>query len=482
MPDHLFDYVDAPSIEIVSTKHEASSISVVFKNAPEKPAPGEPGKEAGDVLFVKYDRPVSELIVSLGETKKRKLDTFRVAGSALVRWMRKTGASQADIDLKAFEEFGDQEAFSALCEGIGLGAYKFNQYKTGDKEDSSSIHLYFRKDGGTQKYSDLLKIAQVTTNAINVARTWSHEPANVINPVTLAERCTAMAAKFGLKCTVLDDAALKELKAGAILAVGQGSKTPSRLIVLEYAGHNPSPDEKPVAIVGKAITFDSGGYSLKDSKNIVGMKYDKSGGILVVAALMAAAQLKLNQPIIGVIAAAENMVSAESYRPDDIITTLSGKTVEIISTDAEGRLVLADALTYTQKNYSPKCMIDLATLTGGVVVALGNIRAGIMSNNDQLAQSLIESGERTHEWLWRLPLDEEYFKLIKGDEADIKNSGGRGAHSTLGGMFLKQFVSDEVPWAHIDIAGMADTEEELPYSPKGSTGFGIRLLLDYIQK
>ena len=167
--------------------------------------------------------------------------------------------------------------------------------------------------------------------------------------------------------------------------------------------------------------------------------------------------------------------------PDDIITTLSGITVEIISTDAEGRLVLADALTYAQKNFAPEAMIDLATLTGGVVVALGHVRAGMMTNNNALAQKLMQSGERTYERLWQLPLDEEYGKLIKSKDADIKNAGGREAHSIMGGMFLKEFVSDEVPWAHLDIAGMADTAKELPYCPEGGTGFGVRLLIDYLE-
>jgi leucyl aminopeptidase len=181
-----------------------------------------------------------------------------------------------------------------------------------------------------------------------------------------------------------------------------------------------------------------------------------------------------------VIAAAENMVSQFAYRPDDIITTLSKKTVEIVSTDAEGRLVLADALTYAQQHYQPKEIIDLATLTGGVVVALGRVRAGLMTNRSDLANALIASGERTWERLWQLPLDDEYLQATKGDDADLKNSGGREGHAILGGIFLKQFVDDSIPWAHLDIAGLADSPKDLPYSPKGATGFGVRLLIDYL--
>ena len=211
------------------------------------------------------------------------------------------------------------------------------------------------------------------------------------------------------------------------------------------------------------------------------MKYDKSGGMTVIATLVAAARLGLKSPLVGVIAAAENMISGGAYRPNDIVKALNGKTIEIISADAEGRLVLSDALAYAQKNYQPRAMVDLATLTGGVVIALGSVRAGLMANNNSLAEALSASGERTFERLWRLPLDDEYFELIKGDDSDMKNSGARKAHPIIGGIFLKQFVSDDVPWAHIDIAGVADTDKDLPYCPKGATGFGVRLLLDYLQ-
>jgi leucyl aminopeptidase len=210
------------------------------------------------------------------------------------------------------------------------------------------------------------------------------------------------------------------------------------------------------------------------------MKYDKCGGMTVIATLMAAAQLGLKTPLVGVIAAAENMISGVAYRPNDIIRTMSGKTVEIISTDAEGRMVLCDALTFAQKNFEPRAMVDLATLTGAVLVALGSVRAGLLSNDDALAASLAASGEKTFERLWRLPMDEEYFDLIKGDDSDIKNSGGRFAGTITGGMFLKQFVADEIPWAHLDIAGVASPDKDGPYTPKGASGFGVRLLLDYL--
>jgi leucyl aminopeptidase len=254
------------------------------------------------------------------------------------------------------------------------------------------------------------------------------------------------------------------------------------LIVLEHPGRPGAKRDRPVVLVGKAITFDTGGYSLKDKNGIVGMKYDKCGGMAVLGVMRAVAALNLKTPVVGIIAAAENMISGKAYRPNDIITTMSGKTVEIISTDAEGRLVLADALTYACKHYKPRVLVDLATLTGGIVVALGNIRAGLMANNDALADALFASGEEVHERLWRMPLDDEYFELIKGDDSDVKNAGGRWAHPVTAGIFLKQFVDKKVPWAHLDIAGTGDTDKDQPYCPMGATGFGIRLLVDYIRK
>jgi leucyl aminopeptidase len=234
-------------------------------------------------------------------------------------------------------------------------------------------------------------------------------------------------------------------------------------------------------LVGKALTFDSGGYMVKDRQAIVGTKYDKAGGAAVLGALHAAAALHLEMPLVGVIPAAENMISAEAYRPDDILHSLSGKTVEVANTDAEGRLALCDALTYACRHYQPRALVDIATLTYGVVTALGKLRAGLMSNDDALAGALLAAGERSGERLWRLPLDAEYLELLHSDAADLKNySGSSGASPVTGGVFLEQFVPPGVPWAHLDILGTAATDVDLPYCPKGATGFGVRLLLDYL--
>jgi leucyl aminopeptidase len=355
-------------------------------------------------------------------------------------------------------------------EGLLLGSFSFDKYKK--KEDPVDSVIYL-----DPSEEILLQTCKTVCDAVNMAREWAHEPAAIINPQTLSERAQKFAKQFGLNCKILDDKQLTEMGAGAIVAVGQGSKTPSRMIILEYKG---TEKEKPVVLVGKALTFDSGGYSIKPGDSMVGMKYDKCGAMAVLGVLRAASQLKIATPIIGIICAAENMLSQNSYRPDDILISLSGKSIEVISTDAEGRLVLADGLTYAQQNFSPQAIIDLATLTGGCAVAYGHVRAGVLTNNQSLYRELFESGERTWERIWQLPNDEDYAKLIKGKDADIKNSGGRLASPVTGGMFLKEFVSDEVPWAHLDIAGVADLDEGTDYSVPGATGFGVRLLIDWL--
>jgi leucyl aminopeptidase len=446
--------------------------------APETLSPETAGKEAGEVRAVG-----GKTLLSLGAQKKLSAEMIRRAGGGLAKWLVKNNVTEAGLELGPL--FGlaagpVSSMVNALVEGILLGAFTFVNHKTVEekkKDTALSLLVDGAAGAGESEIEGFIQKATITAEAVNLAREWSHEPPNVINPVTLAERVQKVAAEVGLKCTVLDDEQLDAMGAGAIVAVGKGSSTPSRLIILEHAG---KAGGKPVALVGKALTMDTGGYSLKPSDSIVNMKYDKSGGMAVIATLVAAARLGLATSVVGVIAAAENMISCGAYRPDDILKALNGKTIEIISTDAEGRLVLADALTYTERTFAPRAMIDIATLTGAVVIALGSVRAGVLSTDDGLAEALSAAGERTYERIWRLPLDEEYFEQIKGDDSDIKNSGGRKAGSIIGGMFLKQFVTDATPWAHVDMAGMMDAEKEAPYSPKGGMGYGVRLFLDYL--
>lgn len=466
-------------LNVISKSTGSSGFPIFLTPAGDALAPERPGKEAGDVRLVPADGK-SQVLVSVGSKDKLALEMFRRAGGGLVRWMIKNEAGLAALDVSSLDAFEVKGSLEAFLEGLLLGAYRFDLHKS-KREEKLPVQLDLLVEGDLNDSQITARQAEALSQAVNLARSWVHEPPNVINPVTLAERVQDLGQKLGLKVTVLDDRQLAEMGAGALLAVGKGSQTPSRLIVIEYPGQGAKIGTAPVVLVGKAITFDTGGYSLKINNGMVGMKYDKSGAMAVVGTVQAAATLKLETPVVGIISAAENMISGGSYRPDDILTTLSGKTVEVVSSDAEGRLVLSDALTYAQQNYQPRAVIDLATLTGGVVVALGNFRAGLFSNNEDLAAALIASGEMTHERLWRLPMDDEYFDLIKSEDADFKNSGARNAHPIIGAIFLKQFINDGTPWAHLDIAGTADTEKELPYFGKGSTGFGIRLLIDYLK-
>ena len=433
-------------------------------------------KDAGEVRMLD-----GKAVLSLGAQNKLSAEIIRRAGGSLAKWLAKNNVENAGLELSILLGTGmpPSTAIMAFTEGLLLGAFTFGSYKSGNEDKSISLSLLVDNNTGVVQ-TDLqsyVKKASITAEAVNLSRAWAHEPPNVINPVSLAERVKKIAAETGLKCTILDDKQLEEMGAGSIVAVGKGSNTPSRLIILEHAG---TTGGKPVALVGKALTMDTGGYSLKTTDGIVGMKYDKSGGMTVIATLVAAAKLGLATPVVGVIAAAENMISGGAYRPNDILKALNGTTIEVISTDAEGRLVLADALTYTERTFQPRAMIDIATLTGAVVVALGSVRAGLLATNDELAEALFKSGEKTFERLWRLPLDEEYFEQIKGDDSDIKNSGGRKSGSIIGGMFLKQFVTQATPWAHLDVAGVMEAEKDLPYCPKGGMGFGVRLFLDYL--
>ncbi len=458
-------------------KAPVSSPRIIYAFASTAAGFGQPAKQVGEVII----GGSNELIVSLGAQEKANIETYRIAGGSLANWLIAHKLTDAQLEAPDLTDTKESQSFFALLEGIRLASFRFERRKkVDDPAGPITIHIVSGKSTGTG-LKELLHRVETITFAVCLARDWGHEPANIINPISLVERTEVVAKKYGLKLTVLDDQQLEKLGAGAITAVGKGSGTPSRLIILEYAGKPKNKDEKPIALVGKALTFDTGGYSLKDTTNIQGMKYDKCGGVTVIATMVAASLLGIETPLIGVVGAAENAISDKAYRPDDIITTLSGKTVEIISTDAEGRLVLADALTYTQQKFAVRAIIDLATLTGGVVTALGRIRGGIMSNNDDLTAALTAAGEVVHERLWRLPLDDDYLKATLGDDADLKNSGGREGHPIMGGIFLKQFIEGDLPWAHLDIAGMADSPKELPYCPKGATGYGVRLLIEYLE-
>jgi leucyl aminopeptidase len=433
-----------------------------------------PGKKLGSVLPVPIENSGMHYLISLGEKRKTNNQTYFKAAAAFARWCNDNPVDNVSLDMHQPAINNDIQIIRSVLEGLCIGGFDFERYKSKKTEKTQPVIVtVVSKDNGNLAME--VNRAGILGEALDLARDWIHEPANKINPQTLEDRAVFAAKKFGLVCKVIQYDELVKMGAGGITAVGRGSQVKPRLIVLEYKGAGSS---TPVALVGKAITFDTGGYSLKGTEFIKGMKYDKAGGISVLATIIAAARLKLKTNVVAVIPTAENMISGDAYRPDDILTLLSGLSVEITTTDAEGRLILADALTYTQNTYKPSAIIDIATLTGGVKIALGSIRAGLLSNSDKLADILYQLGEKNGEKVWRLPMDEEYFDLIKGDDADMKNAGAREAQTIVGGIFLKQVVDSAIPWAHLDIAATGEAENETAWCSKGPTGFGIRLMLE----
>lgn len=367
----------------------------------------------------------------------------------------------------------------AITDGVLLCAYRFDKYKTEDRDPIKLSNLTILTDSKEKNIDSSIRYSSVTCNSTNYVRDLQMENADVATPLYLEKQARDLAKKYKLKIKVLGEPELKKLGAGLILAVARGSKYPPRMIFLEYMG-NPSSQDK-TAIIGKGITFDSGGLNLKPTKGIETMREDMSGAAAVLGTIKAAAELKLKKNLIGVISSAENAIGTTAYKPGDIFKSLSGKTVEIGNTDAEGRLVLADALTYTEKNYKPTRIIDLATLTGAVVVALGDYVAGMFGTDDKTMNLLFNAGERTYERVWRLPLHKDYINEVKSNTADINNINyGRRAGSIMGAAFLSKFV-ENTPWTHIDIAGTSWLDEERGYYQAGGTGFGVRLLIDYLR-
>jgi leucyl aminopeptidase len=425
--------------------------------------------------------PQRILLVGLGKRDKFTVETMRRAMGVAAKRLRSLGIERA-----AVQATGDvEDSLRAIVEAAILATYKFRQFKPDDDNDATelkSLALCVPPRTELKAAKRIVADAQIVAEAANYAREIGNLPGNVVTPRVLADYARVAAKEHGLACTVLAKKELTKDGFGGLLAVGGGSVNEPHLIVLEYAG---AKDAAPIALVGKAITFDSGGISIKPSDKMDEMKFDKCGGVAVLAIMGAIAKLKLPLHVIGVIAAAENMPSATSYRPGDIVTSYRGTdsrgvTIEVLNTDAEGRIVLGDALAYARQR-GAKTIIDFATLTGACVVALGSVAAGLLGNDDALQEKIRESAERTGDRVWPLPLWQEYKDKIKSDVADIKNTGGRYGGASTAAAFLARYVGD-TPWAHLDIAGTAWTTEELPYLTKGATGFGVRLVVDLLSR
>lgn len=367
------------------------------------------------------------------------------------------------------------DAIAAIAAGMKLRAYHFDDYLTKGREADKKRKKAARISVGTDSLAPTKKAwARIdgVSDGVLLARQLVNEPANVLGPVEFARQAQKLKS-LGVKVQVLGDAEMKKLGMHALLGVAVGSEKPARLAIMQWDGGKKG--EKPLAFVGKGVVFDTGGISIKPSGGMEDMKGDMGGAAAVTGLMHALAARKAKANVVGIIGLVENMPDGKAQRPGDIVTSMSGQTIEIINTDAEGRLVLADALWYCQKRFKPKFMINLATLTGAILVALGKEYAGIFSNNDELAENLSAAGKMTDEKVWRLPLDEEFDKMIDTKNADMKNTGGRYAGSITAAQFLQRFVND-VPWVHIDVAGTAMGSKSSEFNQSWGSGYGVRLL------
>ncbi|GAC1397993.1 MAG: leucyl aminopeptidase [Ktedonobacteraceae bacterium] len=420
------------------------------------------------------------IVVGLGVQDKLTTQTLRHASAVAARHAQNTGAHSITLALQWHTTQNNAllDDVQAEVEGALLGLYTFRMYKHSEQTSNgkrvSQLNILAEKSTDTGSIAQAIEQGQVLAEATNFARNLVNEPPNVLTPTELANRATSMAKQFGLEYEVFDKAKITELGMGGLLGVTQGSAEPPQFIVLRYRGGQAT--DKGMALVGKGITFDTGGISIKPASGMDEMKGDMGGAAAVLGAMQAIAALKPNINVTALVPTCENMPSGTAYRPGDILRISNGKTIEIVNTDAEGRLILADALSYAVKEgLSP--IIDLATLTGGIVIALGNITTGVFSNDEQLTDDIVAAGRVAGEKFWPMPMDEEYGEFIKSDIADIKQTGGRAASSITAAKILEHFVSD-AKWAHLDIAGTSYLENKKPYQEKGATGVGVRTLAE----
>jgi leucyl aminopeptidase len=420
------------------------------------------------------------MLLGLGKKDKFNNEIARIVSAKAAVKVREMGISEFSILL--FSNL-DDGLIEAISEGVGLSLYSFNRYKTNDNKDELKINrVTILINAEMTSIQSIVDKTSLLVEAVNFARDLSNLPPNDCSPTQLASIALSIATEYGLKSRIVERYEMESMGLNGIVSVGKGSQYPPKLIILEYHGSND--DKRPYLLVGKGVTFDTGGISLKDSDKMDEMKFDKSGGCDVIAVMKAVASLKLPINVIGLIPSVENMPSSTSYRPGDIIKMYNGKTVEVLNTDAEGRLILADALAFGISTYNPKAVIDLATLTGACIIALGTNVAAVIGTNKKLIDELHNISERTGEKFWELPLYEEFSEQIKSYVADIKNIGGRPGGAITAASFLSNFTNG-LPWMHIDIAGTAWTQEgtyERSYNPKGATGFGIRTLVKLLME
>ena len=399
------------------------------------------------------------------------------AGGAMAAKLLTSGEKALAIDFSAGKPSAEDVA--AVLLGARLRAWRFDSYRTTLKDEQkvslAQIEAVGAPDGAETAWSD----ADAVARGVELTRTLVTEPGNAIYPASFVEKVTGALDGSGVKIRVLEPAEMEKLGMRALLGVAQGSENPARLLVMEWM--NGKSGDAPIALVGKGVTFDSGGISIKPGKGMEDMKFDMGGAAAVAGAMLALSSRKAPANVVGICGLVENMPDGRAQRPGDVVKSMSGQTVEVINTDAEGRLVLCDALTFVQQEYKPARIVDLATLTGAIIVALAHEYAGLFSNDDTLAGDLSDAGSATGDKLWRFPIGPAYDKLIDSPIADMKNVGGPGAGSITAAQFLHRFIDDGTPWAHLDIAGTVWTDKPGPTWEKGASGFGVRLLDRFVR-
>ena len=419
------------------------------------------------------------LLIGAGEKLEHQAAQVSMVAGTAVRLLRAKNVksigyvSRADIDAET--------SAAAAVEGAIMALFDLDKYRTVDKDTKTVEQFVVIAEADEQQIRRGVTRGQAIGESVNFTRDLANEPGGSLTPTDMAERASAMANEFGLSIDVLDEARMQQEGMGSLLSVSRGSEEPAKLIVVKYTPVDSSgKDKELLAFVGKGITFDSGGISLKPGENMELMKYDMTGGATVLGAMRAIALLKPSVPVLGVVPCSENLPSGKATKPGDVVTAMTGKTIEVINTDAEGRLILADAIAYAKKLGATK-VIDMATLTGAVSIALGDVNTAVLGTDQALIDEIIAAGKEVGEKFWQLPLDKEYSKQIKSDIADIKNVGGRKAGTITAAAFLKEFA-DGLSWAHLDIAGTAWGDEAKPYRSKGPTGVVVRTLLNIVRR
>jgi leucyl aminopeptidase len=450
-------------------------------------AGGDFSARRGELLLlyrVRESGPDRVLLVGVGQRADLSLTRLREVGGHAARRAADLGVTEVHVGASPEWVGGvmDLEAVCrALVEGVVLGGWRFEELRSEPAEDDhrpalESLTLLVPATVSKKLAESGGRVGYAIATAQNYARELAIRPANIVNPRYLADEARRLGKEYKLKVTILDREAMKKDGMNALLAVAAGSDEEPRFIAIEYC---PAPGLRPLVLVGKGVTFDAGGLSLKTPQGMETMKYDMSGAAAVLGAVRAVAALELRANVVGLIPAVENLPSGHALRPGDVIGSRSRKTIEVLNTDAEGRLILADALSYAAR-YEPDALVDIATLTGACVVALGNEAIGLMGSDQELIDEIRVAAERSGERVWQLPLWDEYRELMKSEIADIKNTGGRAAATITAGIFLREFVGS-VPWAHLDIAGTAWAEKAGPYQPVGPTGVGVRLFTEWVR-